>query len=538
VLLHEESGDREVVVGTDIANRHRTEIEQLIGFFINQLPLRISLEGNPSFGQLVERVRDVCLAAYAHQDLPFDRMVELLGLKRTLAHSPVFQVKLFVQNAPLEPLRLPGLEISRLAVERGAANLDLTLALWESAHGLRGWLNYRTDLFDRSTVRRLLRGYERVLEWVTEAPQTSVEELCTALSNAAKKEQEMRKKSRRGLDLEKFKKAKPQVVELASDELVEMEPMFADRKLPLLVRPLKEDVDLAEWARASRSMLQDKLFEHGAIVFRGFDVRTTEVFERFAASVCDELFHENGEHPRENLSGKVYTPVFYPPDQQLLWHNENSFNFRWPEKIIFCCVKAPEEGGETPIVDSREVYERIDPAIRKAFAERQVMYMRNYSQGLGLDWRSVFQTSDPAELEQRAAEQRFDLDLREDGSVQTRAVRPAVIEHRATGQHSWFNQAQHWHVSCLDSETRSSLQAVFKEEDFPRNCYFGDGEPIDDAMMDHILDVYRQLEVSFQWQEGDVMVLDNVLTAHGRNPFVGERKILVAMGDMATFGES
>jgi alpha-ketoglutarate-dependent taurine dioxygenase len=121
--------------------------------------------------------------------------------------------------------------------------------------------------------------------------------------------------------------------------------------------------------------------------------------------------------------------------------------------------------------------------------------------------------------------------------LRTRSVRPAVVNHPETGESSWFNQAQHWHIACLDDEVRASLLSSFEPEDLPRHCYYGDGSPIDDSVMKRILEVYSELEVSFPWRSRDVLMLDNLLTAHGRNPFSGERKILVAMGEMTSYGD-
>ena len=129
----------------------------------------------------------------------------------------------------------------------------------------------------------------------------------------------------------------------------------------------------------------------------------------------------------------------------------------------------------------------------------------------------------------------MEIEWKEGGRARTRCVRPGAVRHPQTGEPSWFNQAQHWHVSCLDTATRQSLRALFAEEDLPRNCYYGDGSRIPDEAMDHILDVYRRLEVTFPWQRGDVLLVDNLLTAHARNPFSGERKLLVALGEMSAF---
>jgi amino acid adenylation domain-containing protein len=537
VLLRHYSGEDDIVVGTDVANRGRKETEGLIGFFINQLALRTDLSDDPRFGELLGRVRETALAAYAYQDLPFEKLVDAVRLDRHLRHAPVFQLKIFVQNAPLPPLELPGLTLAPLELERGAANLDLTLALWESGDRLIGWINYLTDLFDAAAITRFLTGFETLLARVIENPDLRVSELCEFVSQTERKRLNVEKTERQQLNLKRLKGVKPRSLDLQQQEMVRMEPLRPDQTLPLAVQPNIEDLDLAEWAREHRALIIRKLQEHGALLFRGFAIDSADEFERFAREICPVLFNENGEHPRQSVSGNVYTPVFYPADQQLLWHNENSFNYRWPLKIMFCCMRAPEQGGETPVVDSRRVYERLDPEIQQAFMEKQIMYSRNYGQGVGLDWEMVFNTSDRAEVERKAAEQRLTLEWKEDGKLRTRCVRPAVIAHPVTGELSWFNQAQHWHTSCLDPATRASIESVFREEDLPRQCYFGDGTPIPDEMMRKILAAYSELEVCFPWQKGDIMLVDNVLAAHGRNAFVGERKILVAMGDMTSFDQ-
>jgi alpha-ketoglutarate-dependent taurine dioxygenase len=332
-----------------------------------------------------------------------------------------------------------------------------------------------------------------------------------------------------------FADLQPEPVSVPAGELVRTGTLDGKGPMPLVLEPNVENVDLPEWAKANSAMLQSRLVEHGALLFRGFPVDAAPTFERFALAVCDELYSDNGEHPRETVSGQVYTPVFYPANKHLLWHNENSFNQTWPSKIIFCCLKPAARGGETPIVDSRKVYQSIDPAIRERFERKGIMYMRNYSDGLGLNWQTVFRTKDRAEVEAYCRAHGFEFEWKTDDRFCTRCVRPAVIGHPRTGEMSWFNQAQHWHVSCLDPEVRNVLSSMFAEEDLPRNCYYGDGSLIEDSVMDEILRVYKNLEVSFPWRAGDIIVLDNILAAHARNQFEGERKLLVAMGDMSGY---
>ena len=335
-----------------------------------------------------------------------------------------------------------------------------------------------------------------------------------------------------------IKNIKPKAVRLPEVSLVKTGALPGGGRLPLVIEPDADDVDLVEWSTNNKDLVETKLLAHGALLFRNFKLSLIPDFERFAMSLCPVLFNDNGEHPRQNVSGNVYTPVFYPSEKKILWHNENSFNHQWPLKIWFACVQPAAEGGETPIVDSRKVYELLDPEIREPFAAKQIMYVRNYGKGPGLEWQTVFNTTNKAEVERRCRTSRMDFEWTTNDGLRTSAVRPAVIAHPQTGEMSWFNQAQHWHLSCLDQATRKSLTSVFAERDLPRNCYYGDGSPIEDAVMDEILALYQRLEVSFSWRRNDIMLLDNVLTAHARNSFAGKRKLLVAMGEMLAYAEA
>lgn len=312
--------------------------------------------------------------------------------------------------------------------------------------------------------------------------------------------------------------------------------VFGSGKTQLLaIQPKEKGVDLAEWAGFSQSYIREELMKYGALLFRGFGVSELSQFEQFAHAVCGELLKDNGEHSRSSLSDNVYTPVFYAPERKLLWHNENSFNYEWPGKILFCCLKAAREGGETPIVDSRAVFKMVPPEIRERFIQRQILYVRTYQEGMGLSWQAVFGTSDPAEVERLCETSHIQCEWM--GPVlKTRCILPAAVKHPDTGEMSWFNQALHWHSCCLDPEIRRSLADSYGEDDLPRNCFYGDSSPIDDSDISRIREVYQELEFSYPWQVGNVMMLDNLSVAHARNAFAGERKLLVAMGDMRNYG--
>ncbi|HEX8118473.1 MAG TPA: amino acid adenylation domain-containing protein, partial [Pyrinomonadaceae bacterium] len=173
-LLYRYTRQEDVVVGTDIANRNRGETEDLIGFFVNQLVLRTDLSGDPSLREALRRVREVCLKAYAHQDVPFERLVEELQPERSLGRAPLFQVKFVLQNAPGEALAVEGLEVSPLELENKTAMLDLQLNLTERPEGLKGTWIYSTDLFDAATVGRMAGHFQTLLEGMIADPEASV----------------------------------------------------------------------------------------------------------------------------------------------------------------------------------------------------------------------------------------------------------------------------------------------------------------------------------------------------------------------------
>ncbi len=173
-LLHRFSGQDDLVVGTAVANRNRAETEDLIGFFVNSLALYCSAAGNPEFGEMIDRVRETALDAYAHQDLPFEKLVEELRPARDLSRNPLFQVAFTVQNVPRRPTRLGDLTLRALPSEVPATRFDLEMHLGEDADGFRLVSIYDRDLFDRTTVRRLGRWYQTVLEGVVEDPSRSL----------------------------------------------------------------------------------------------------------------------------------------------------------------------------------------------------------------------------------------------------------------------------------------------------------------------------------------------------------------------------
>jgi non-ribosomal peptide synthetase component F len=186
-LLYRYTGQTDIVVGTPIANRTNKEIEGLIGFFVNTLVLRANLRGADSFRQLLKQVRELCLGAYAHQDVPFEKLVEELQPERNLNFTPLFQVMMVLQDGEMFKLALPDLTIDQIPVETGATKFDLTLSLVDTETEVTGWLEYSTDLFDAATIERMSQHLETLLEGIAAAPEQRLSDL--PFLTAAEREQ-------------------------------------------------------------------------------------------------------------------------------------------------------------------------------------------------------------------------------------------------------------------------------------------------------------------------------------------------------------
>jgi alpha-ketoglutarate-dependent taurine dioxygenase len=211
-----------------------------------------------------------------------------------------------------------------------------------------------------------------------------------------------------------------------------------------------------------------------------------------------------------------------------------SYSHNWPAKLLFYCDLPPETRGRTPLASERQVTQRLDPAIQQSFREKGVMYVRNYGEGVDLSWRDAFQTDDRAAVEEYCRRCGMEAEWRDGDRLRTRAVRQVVATHPKTGETLWFNHAHMFHHSNLQPEVREVLLAQFKEDELPRNAFYGDGSPIESSVLEEIRQTYHDSSVAFSWQKGDVLIVDNFLVTHGREPFTGPRRILVAMAELYT----
>lgn len=316
----------------------------------------------------------------------------------------------------------------------------------------------------------------------------------------------------------------------------ELEDLRIEPGLPTIVsaRAGAGAIGLDVAATALHEVANTCIERAGGVLFSGFRVPSIDAFQRFAQSFGDPLIgYEFASTPRTQVEGAVYTSTEYPPHRSIPLHNEQSYTKEWPMRIWFHCATAARSGGATPIADSRAIYRALDPALVARFAERELLYVRNFGQGLDLPWQQAFGTDDPCAVDRYCAAHAIACEWREraDGELllRTRERCQAVAVHPRTGERVWFNQAHLFHLSALDGEVRDALVDAVGIDNLPRNVYYGDGTPLETTALDDIRGVLDRERIVFPWAQGDVLMLDNMLSAHAREPFEGPRKVVVAM---------
>lgn len=320
-------------------------------------------------------------------------------------------------------------------------------------------------------------------------------------------------------------------LDLSQSELVRSSHLEATA-LPLVLEPAVEGVSLPAWSASNREFIEANLYQYGAILFRGFGLAAVSDFENVARSIYSSLYADYGDLPRASAGEAIYESTPYPADKWILFHNESSHLFEWPMKISFFCVVPAAEGGQTPIVDCRAMCAEMDPAVLETFAAKGLMYVRNFVRDLDVPWQEFFKTNNRAEVARRCAGAGMALEWVGEDGLRIMQRSEAVRTHPKTGARVFFNQVQLHHPFGLESAERQAMLDLFGADGLPRNVVYGDGSPIEDAVMDHVGQLYHKLAVGFRWQQGDMVMLDNMLVAHSRAPFGGARKIVVAMGDM------
>ncbi len=309
-------------------------------------------------------------------------------------------------------------------------------------------------------------------------------------------------------------------------------------QLPLVIEPNQQRasfllLELWTWLKDNQTWLEETLLKHGGILFRGFPMATPSQFEQFVKTVDPNLIpYTQGQSPRSRIHNLIYTSTEYASHKTIELHSEISYTHHPPRKIFFFCETPPKKEGETPLVDCRQVYQKLDPELRDTFFQKGVCYVKNMpgksSAIMGKAWQEHFETSDKDEVEAYLRKGGIEFVWKDNGGLRTKQVRPAVVRHPVAGELAWHAQINVWHYTVY-GKTGEALKKMVGEENLPINVYYGDGSPIEPETLQKTGQLLWHDATVFPWQQGDVLMLDNLLVAHGRRPFQGKRQILTAM---------
>jgi len=326
------------------------------------------------------------------------------------------------------------------------------------------------------------------------------------------------------------------------------EEQFGAEPLPLVLTPKRPipHADFLELLRSERSWLRRRLLEHGGLLFRNWPVANAGEFSRAidALGTGSAVNYIGGDSPRTKVTGSVYSSTEAPAALRIPLHNELSFVRHYPKHIFFFCETAPAARGETILGDARRVYRALDPDVRSRFIAKQLKYVSAYyGKSLVMDlvnsfqrshksWREVFETDERSEVERLCREHDFQFQWHDRNWIKISQTRPAAMQHPETAEWVWFSQP---HLYDFNPRLLGTWRYVGAKLFYARphtrmhEIFHADGSKVDRRDLYHIMDTLDANTVAFPWMKGDLLVLDNVLTMHGRASFVGPRRILAAM---------
>ena len=295
---------------------------------------------------------------------------------------------------------------------------------------------------------------------------------------------------------------------------------------------LRASGDAPGWAAEYGDALRAALAEHGVVLVRGLDLHdaaeTTEVFRRLATT----LMIEKEAFARRNVyADGIYSSATWPPNQPMCMHHELSYRLEVPALLLFACLEPPTSGGATAVSDSPAVLNALPKALTERFEREGWLLARSYNDEIGATLAEAFGTEDRSAIESYCRANAIDFAWQPDGELRTRQRRSAVVPHPATGKRCFFNQIAFLNEWTIAAEIREYLVDVYGAEGLPFNTMFGNGEPLTEEIVELINAVYEAHTMREPWQAGDLMLVDNIRTAHSREAYEGSREILVGMAE-------
>ena len=294
--------------------------------------------------------------------------------------------------------------------------------------------------------------------------------------------------------------------------------------------------DAVRWAAEHRRALRAFIADHGALLVRGLGLRDAVETEAVFRELGTLMSETEAFAPRQRYGEGVYSASKWPPNQHMCMHHELSYVLEPPGLMMFACLVPATKGGETPVADSPSVLNALPVTLVERFERLGWILIRNYNDDVGASVAEAFGSDDRAAVERYCRAHAIEFEWQQDGALRTRQRRSAVVRHPVTGQRCWFNQIAFLNQWTMEPEIREYLVDSYGEEGLPFNTTFGNGDPIGADIVEMVDAAYAANTRSERWQAGDLLLVDNVRTAHGREEFEGPREVLVALADAVRVG--
>lgn len=514
VALAEMAQQDRGVVGVTLSGRapEIRDVAEIVGSLITTLPLAVSLTDGRSMADLIAGVQADTAALTELCGSPLGEIRRAISAP---AGRPLFEAIAVAARTEMDPIdgTFGGARMlaPKITLDARSRHYPLTFR-FACARTLELNASFDRARLEPAAARGLLASVEML---VAQIAAGSIEDVGAAKAALRRHRLGTSTARRRGVAL--------------GAALVEWTP-----GLPAVVRPKHPGVDLVAWARSASGEIEDALLSHGAMVMEGFGPLD---LARFAALVEATrrgplLDYDHRSTPRTALEGRIYTSTEYPRQLEIPLHNEMSYARRWPDRLWFGCLEAAAEGGETTLADAHQVLERLPPALVARFEARGLTYVRRYHRDIDLGWAETFQARTLEEAMARARAHGLTASI-EEGILMTTQTCQVTAVHPRSGKRLWFNQAHLFHPSSLPAGVRADLTAAFGVARLPRTVTHADGTPLDERDLEEIRAAYAAERRAPRWSAGAVLFVDNMRVAHGRAPFSGARRVIVAMAGAA-----
>jgi len=312
--------------------------------------------------------------------------------------------------------------------------------------------------------------------------------------------------------------------------------MKATLELPQLIEVEGlEPYDFISYYENNKTAIEKGLEKNGAVKIKGVHIDTLDDFQKIVNAISNKfLNYIDGNSPRTKLTGNVYTSTEFDKTRRITMHNELSYSTKWPKKLFFSCLKPAATGGETLLADSREILNLMDKTIVGEIINKGLFYIRNLHGGLGIgpSWQETFETNDREQLENYCKSHNIQFEWKDNDHLKLIQRSKGIIPHHITREMLWFNQIDQFHPSHLGEELYEVLQSMYESEtDYPMFVQFGDGTEISEDMVNEIGRTIEKVTIAPKWEKDELLIVDNELICHGRNPFTGTRRVLVSLSD-------